>query len=519
MRTLLIDKFLCIVKIDFIVREGFNSRLVVWVKLLSSFGIFLLPFKPHSLTSPTFVTLPTLHIRLGRALVSGTNFLAFQCFRYKEKNFNINNLTLAVNMNETKKHMMNGSWDSLSRYGDVKTLKNGDLLEKNDVILRPISRTNSFNSGMESPLKSMTPLKHSGQLNGSPQQTSSPSPFNSPGHSITSGESSPSMLVNYSPKHNRKPSSLSLNRNINMKSLSLNLDEKERKKSLTLSIPNNSPPKSPFISNSPTSSISSSSSTTTTTTTGNNPNIILLANQKQFHLKQSNPQSPEPAPLTASIQTSKDYKFPDTIDNFKLLLIKKVPEELQELSQLNAYPNGPSNVLNGCIYLYSEPTIEDLNSFDLVINVAKECPQIKDDFRGKYVYVPWNHTSSISKDLANLTNIIKEFDDSDKFNNDNNNLNDNDDNDSNDHRRKILVHCQCGVSRSACVIVAYFMLKFNLNVNDAYELLKSGTSADSTAINKDIYEKGYKIQSCSRICPNMSLIFELMDFYETIKPT
>lgn len=462
-------------------------------------------------------------------------------------------------MNETKNHMINESWDTLGRYSDVNVIRTADIGDKLDVKLRTVSRTSSAtSSGVGSPVRGGgTPIKQQNIYNQQllqqllsygPGYPGNNSPFHSPSHSITSNESSPSALVNYSPKHNRKPSSLSLNRNINMKGLSLNIEDKERAKSLTLSIPNNSPPKSAVISNSPTSSISSSSSSTTTNTvlltSGKLPAVNTAATATTHVVGDANTTTnttnttntttntvPGIAPLPKSIQTSNNYKFPDTIDDFKQLLINKVPEELQELDQLDAYPNGPSNVLNGCIYLYSEPSIEDLQSFDLVINVAKECPQIT-DFKGKYVYIPWNHTSSISKDLAYLTSVIKEYDDSDKVsertkgnlrnklndspNPNDNNLNDNEYNEC----RKILVHCQCGVSRSACVVVAYFMLKFNLNVNDAYELLKSGTSPDSkTAINKKIYNMGYSILSCTRVCPNMSLIFELMDFYETIKPT
>ena len=43
------------------------------------------------------------------------------------------------------------------------------------------------------------------------------------------------------------------------------------------------------------------------------------------------------------------------------------------------------------------------------------------------------------------------------------------------------------------------MKKFQLGVNEAYELLKNG--------NEEMY-----IEACDRICPNMSLIFELMEF-------
>ncbi|CAH6720343.1 hypothetical protein CLIB1444_03S09802 [[Candida] jaroonii] len=297
--------------------------------------------------------------------------------------------------------------------------------------------------------------------------------------------------MNYSPKHSRKSSSLSSNRNINMKNLSLNLESTStspnfsqsqnftnlRQKSLTISIPNETSPK-----------------------VNNNSNGSLTQNGSQ--------QSISPIKFSPP-KTSKNYKFPPLKDqespvnnsflnNFKNL---NLPEELQELSQLDAYSKGPANVLNDCIFLYSEPTIEQINDFDLVINVAKECPNLSDQFDNsnnkQYLYIPWNHTSSISKELPRLTDLIAQYDDSDL---------------KDGKKRKILVHCHCGVSRSACVVVAYFMKKFNINTNEAYDLLKNG----SISSTNDKF-KQYFIESCNRICPNMSLIFELIDFNEYLQ--
>lgn len=171
-----------------------------------------------------------------------------------------------------------------------------------------------------------------------------------------------------------------------------------------------------------------------------------------------------------------------------------ITEELQETTGINAYPNGPRNVLNQKIFLYSDPLQKiDINQFDLVINVAKECTNLSAQFANQkqnvreYVHVPWSHASPISKDLMELTQKIDSF---------------------YEKNSRILIHCQCGVSRSACVVVAYYMMKFGLGVNAAYEMLKSGTltgleSREASRIS---------IDKCERICPNMSLIFELMEF-------
>ena len=176
-----------------------------------------------------------------------------------------------------------------------------------------------------------------------------------------------------------------------------------------------------------------------------------------------------------------------------------VPEELQELNQLNAYPTGPRNVLNNQIFLYSDPIgVLDINEYDLIVNVARECQNLSSKLTNQqmgskeYLTIPWTHTSSISKDLPLIISQIDHF-----YN----------------KGLKILIHCQCGVSRSACVVVAYFMFKFNLAVNDAYELLKLGTVSP---VNKNIFDLGFTVDTCDRICPNMSLIFELMEYAEKL---
>lgn len=170
---------------------------------------------------------------------------------------------------------------------------------------------------------------------------------------------------------------------------------------------------------------------------------------------------------------------------------------------LNAYPNGPAQVLGPRVHLYSDPRTSDLpvdiNDYDLVVNVAAECDNLEHDFRtaaGRYIHMPWLHTSSILRELPRLTRIMADYDRAGK---------------------KILVHCQCGVLRLACVVVAYFMVKFALSVNEAYELLKSGTENTSERCNRQIAAAGHTVEACGRICPNMNLIFELMDFGEMLK--
>ncbi|KAK6205406.1 dual specificity phosphatase [Scheffersomyces amazonensis] len=222
----------------------------------------------------------------------------------------------------------------------------------------------------------------------------------------------------------------------------------------------------------------------------------------------------------------------NSMDSNSTTNIIQIPEELQESNRLNAYPDGPRNVLNSQIYLYSDPNYRklqshqhseslsstnsetsngsndnittpsvDINNYDLVINVAKECENLSKEFGDQivdtreYLFFPWSHTSSISQSLDYITSKMETFD---------------------NKGLKILVHCQCGVSRSASVIVAYFMLKFKIGVNDAYELLRTGTNSDEP-VNRLIADKGNHIEACSKICPNMSLIFELMEFGDNLR--
>jgi tyrosine-protein phosphatase MSG5 len=210
--------------------------------------------------------------------------------------------------------------------------------------------------------------------------------------------------------------------------------------------------------------------------------------------------------------------------------------ESQEKKE-NGYPNGPVRIYDCGVYLYLEPSREEASKFDCVINVAKEvlCPFISADSKGKestitsvmrhghseydrhaisepqtavsefsfksafefqplespatpttpkaekpektdktapeYVHIPWDHNSDIVEDAFLLCKII------DKRINDG---------------KKVLVHCQLGVSRSASLIIAYGMFKnSSLDFNKAYENVKSRSQW---------------------ISPNMSLIYQLTEF-------
>ena len=203
-----------------------------------------------------------------------------------------------------------------------------------------------------------------------------------------------------------------------------------------------------------------------------------------------------------------------------------------------AYPNGPICIYPAGVYLYFEPTAEQAASFDVIVNVASEvqnpftsqpsesqkdlnarrvdgpaaenvdfaalAQQPKTTFgfgsdspttpkatppvlqtiqpsetviNGKtyrtpeYIHMPWEHNTDIVPDLYKLVKIM---DDRVK------------------QGKRVLVHCQCGVSRSASLVVAYGLYKEpEISVQEAYD----------------------KAKKRSRwIGPNMNLIMQLQEF-------
>ncbi|ODV96977.1 hypothetical protein PACTADRAFT_48760 [Pachysolen tannophilus NRRL Y-2460] len=177
--------------------------------------------------------------------------------------------------------------------------------------------------------------------------------------------------------------------------------------------------------------------------------------------------------------SKEEYHEQTIVQSFNNINIGDISDE--EFHIRGAYPNGPSCVLEPNLFLYSEPSLEQILQFDVVINVAKEIrdysneiPTTAGDKKLAYYFVPWTHTSKLCPDLPHLTSIIE---------------------DSLEQNKKILIHCQCGVSRSASLVVAYFMKANHLNLNDAYNEVKSRAPS---------------------ISPNMSLIFQLMEWDEVL---
>ena len=199
-----------------------------------------------------------------------------------------------------------------------------------------------------------------------------------------------------------------------------------------------------------------------------------------------------------------------------------------------AYPDGPICVYDPHIDLYLEPTAEQCREYDVILNVASEVrnplvdqveskpeePDIRIDGGGgiqfaprrdkipnkdekdiahehspttpkatplngtfpvetgtspnndpEYIHIMWEHNSDIVPDLLRLVKLIDE---------------------KSLQGKRVLVHCQCGVSRSASLVVAYGLYKNpTLSVQEAYDAVKKRSKW---------------------IGPNMNLIMQLQEF-------
>ncbi len=246
------------------------------------------------------------------------------------------------------------------------------------------------------------------------------------------------------------------------------------------------------------------------------------------------------APLTASYQSSENL-LPTGITRQTLDHVQEESDyglPLSREAKSPAYPQGPVCIYEPFVYLYLEPTETEASEFDVVLNVAREVrnpfaaatekpamsraahavvepalssgnqffagrgsisePQtaISDEpFQSvfesqlperprdahetpkalkpapEYIHIPWDHNTNVVDDLLRLCELID---------------------DRVRQEKRVLVHCQCGVSRSASLVVAYGLFKNpQLTVQDAYNIVKGHSRW---------------------IGPNMNLIYQLSEF-------
>jgi tyrosine-protein phosphatase MSG5 len=252
----------------------------------------------------------------------------------------------------------------------------------------------------------------------------------------------------------------------------------------------------------------------------------------QFHSQAARPARLEtilsPVELSAPPQIQEAEE-----QNFDIPLSKEEKPE--------AYPDGPICVYPPYVDLYLEPTAEQCRQYDVVMNVASEVrnplvedmrpgnnePEVRIDGGGgiqyapkrpqltipgdvgpqhldepspttpkatplsssfppevavsrnskdpEYIHIPWEHNSDIVPDLLRLCKDIDE---------------------RVQQKKRILVHCQCGVSRSASLVVAYGLYKNpERSVQEAYDAVKVRSKW---------------------IGPNMNLIMQLQEFRSSL---
>lgn len=176
-----------------------------------------------------------------------------------------------------------------------------------------------------------------------------------------------------------------------------------------------------------------------------------------------------------------------------------IPQSREEMPA--SYPDGPICIYEPHVDLYLEPTAEQAAEYDVIFNVASEVrnpfsseatpavpstelkaaaealnssnPPDKEAIakQPEYIHVPWEHNTDIVPDLYDLVKVVDDRVESGK---------------------RVLIHCQCGVSRSASLIVAYGIYRNPaVTVQQAYDAVKKRSKW---------------------IGPNMNLIMQLQEF-------
>jgi tyrosine-protein phosphatase len=195
-----------------------------------------------------------------------------------------------------------------------------------------------------------------------------------------------------------------------------------------------------------------------------------------------------------------------------------VPQSQEDKPE--SYPNGPIRIYESGVDLYYEPNVDVASKYDVIFNVASEVknpftvaadaarsPPIAEPTQNmgilaegsetasspdtpkatpigpqipapplptkqpEYIHIPWEHNTDLVPDLHKLVKVIDE---------------------RVQQGMRVLVHCQCGVSRSATLIVAYGIYKNpGITVQEAYDAVKKRSKW---------------------IGPNMNLIMQLQEF-------
>ncbi|KAI8643683.1 protein-tyrosine phosphatase-like protein [Parasitella parasitica] len=213
----------------------------------------------------------------------------------------------------------------------------------------------------------------------------------------------------------------------------------------------------------------------------------------------------------------------------QLLHVTQLQQPKQQQDDVNAYSSGPAKIMP-FLYLGSEKNTLDLDylkqlNVQAILNVAAEVnnpyeymfqpmddllpssvvpspslskassvsstassiqtildsPQQQQQQRQQYIAyqkLSWQHNQdNLAAELSKAIDIIDR---------------------ARNAGQTILVHCQCGVARSASVIIAYIMKTYNMPMQDAYNHVK---------------------KLAPPISPNLGLLFQLREFEQKIRPT
>jgi hypothetical protein len=151
-----------------------------------------------------------------------------------------------------------------------------------------------------------------------------------------------------------------------------------------------------------------------------------------------------------------------------------------------SYQNGPVAILP-YLYIGNETNahcFDQLDNIDCLLNVAAEVT------RPSYTTYPWSKTNTAAAkgyyklatlqhgETLQLADAMQLLDEAKK------------------RKKVVLVHCQCGVARSATVVIAYIMHSLHLSLHDAYAFVQRRAPA---------------------IGPNLALLYQLQSLDQNKK--
>ena len=183
------------------------------------------------------------------------------------------------------------------------------------------------------------------------------------------------------------------------------------------------------------------------------------------------PSFAEASEFDVVLNVAREVKNPFAIEDEKPGLLKQDAAVQVSLGNGNGFVSGRDSV--------SEPqTAVSEKSFDSALenqtgDGARSVPTTPKAAtkRPEYIHIPWDHNTNVVDDLLSLCELIDQ---------------------RTQNGKRVLVHCQCGVSRSASLVVAYGLYKnSSLSVQEAYNVVKDRSRW---------------------IGPNMNLIYQLSEF-------